>query len=146
VIRLLLDVNVVLDVLIDRRPHATQAARLWAEVERGRARGLLPAHGLTTIHYLARRARGPAFARRAVSDLLSVFGVAPVDAAVLARALALSWSDFEDAVCAAAAAAAAACDAIVTRDPRGFRDPPVPVLDPAAALAMIEGARIATKP
>jgi len=56
-----------------------------------------------------------------VGDLLTVFRVAPVDDAVIGRALTLAWRDFEDAVCAAAADAAG-CNAIVTRDPRGFAD------------------------
>jgi hypothetical protein len=53
-----------------------------------------------------------------------------------ARALGLGWPDFEDAVCAAAAEASG-CQAIVTRDPDGFPDSPVPVVDAAGALSWI---------
>ncbi len=59
-----------------------------------------------------------------------------MDGAVVRNALALSWPDFEDAVCAAAAQAKD-CDAIVSRDPAGFPDSPVPVLDPETALAWL---------
>lgn len=134
--KLLLDVNVVLDVLLEREPHSTPAVTLWRAIERGAAVGFLPAHGLTTVWYLARRTRGPAFARRVVEELLSVFRAAAVDAPVLRRALALPLTDFEDAVCAACAVSTA-CDAIVTRDPAGFRNAPIPVLDPASALAWL---------
>ena len=48
----------------------------------------------------------------------------------------LAWSDFEDAVCAASAEASG-CDAIVTRDPDGYPNPPLPVIDPAAALSWL---------
>ena len=136
--KVLLDVNVVLDVLLDRPMHAGPAALLWGAVERGAAIGYLPAHGITTIYYLARRARGRPFARRVVEDLLSVFRTARLDEPVLRRALALSLPDFEDAVCAASAAGAG-CDAIATRDPAGFEKAPLPVLDPAAALAWLAG-------
>jgi hypothetical protein len=61
-----------------------------------------------------------------------------VDEQVLRRALALSWPDFEDAVCVASAVVAG-CDAIATRDPAGFRDAPLPVLDPGAAVAWLAG-------
>ena len=114
--RVLVDLNVVLDVLFDRYPHGHAAVSLWKAVEAGRIEALLPAHGLTTIYYLAARRRDAAFARRVTQDLVAVFGVAPVDRKVVLRALALGWSDFEDAVCAAAAEEAG-CDAIVTRDP-----------------------------
>ena len=134
--RLLIDLNVVLDVLLDRRPHVVAAAKVWEAIETGKPQGLLPAHAFTTIHYLAARARGRAFARRTIDDLLRVFDVAPVNDAVIRRALGLEWPDLEDAVCAAAAVLAG-CDAVVTRDPDGFPDPPLRVVDPATALASL---------
>lgn len=56
----------------------------------------------------------------------------------LLRALAPTWPDFEDSVCAGAAEAAG-CDALVTRDPSGFPDSPLPVVDPLTALALLSG-------
>jgi len=135
---LLLDLNVILDVILDRRPDAHAAAALWGAIEAGQGRGLIPAHGITTIFYLIAKARGGGFARRGVERLISVFGVAPVNEAVVRRALAFAWPDFEDAVCAAAAEASG-CEAIVTRDPSGFPDAPLPVVDPIAALSWLKG-------
>jgi predicted nucleic acid-binding protein len=135
----LVDVNVILDALLDRPPQGEAAARLWAAAERKRVGALVPAHGVTTLFYLVRRAKGAAAARRAVEAVLSAFGVAPVDEAVLRRALSLGWADFEDAVCAAAAEASG-CDLIVTRDPGGLRGSPVPVVDAATALSLLEEA------
>jgi predicted nucleic acid-binding protein len=134
--RLLLDVNIVLDVLLDRKPHAEPAASLWARIERGEAHGFLSAHALTTIHSLAAKARGRVFARDVLEQLLSVFDVATVDETILRRAMELPLKDFEDSVFAACAEATE-CDAVVTRDPSGFRGAPVPVADPATALAWL---------
>ena len=134
--RLLLDLNVFLDVILDRSPDADVAAALWATIERGRGHGMVPAHGVTTIFYLLEKARGAAFAREGVERLIRVFNVAPVDDDVVRRALAFAWPDFEDAVCAAAAEASG-CDALVTRDPDGYPDAPLPVIDPAAALSWL---------
>ncbi|MDP9191969.1 MAG: PIN domain-containing protein [Acidobacteriota bacterium] len=133
---LLVDLNVILDVILDRRPGADSAAALWAAIENGQGRGLIPAHGITTIFYLLEKARGGAFARKGVERLISVFGVAPVNEDVVRRALVLAWPDFEDAVCAAAAEASG-CEAIVTRDPSGYPGSPLPVVDPAAALSWL---------
>ena len=136
--RLLLDLNVVLDVLLDRKPHVAAAAALWGGIERGRAIGFLAAHAFTTVHCLASRARGRRFAQQAVVDLLSVFRVAAVNEGVVRRAADLSWPDFEDAV-SASCAVTAKCYAIVTRDPAGFRGAALPVIDPAAALSLLDG-------
>lgn len=134
--RILFDVNVVLDVLLDRKPHAEASAAVWAAVETGVAEGLLAAHAVTTIHYLVRRETGIAKARRIVSAILKVFPIAPVDGAVIEEALQLSFSDFEDAV-TAAAARRTRCDYIVTRDPKGFRGSPVRTLSPEMALPLL---------
>ncbi len=138
--RVLMDLNLVLDVLIGRVPHVEAAAELWAAIERGEAEGLLAAHNVTTLHYLATRSGGRGFADRCVRDVLSVFGVATVDRAVLERAALLGWPDFEDAVCVAAAEAAG-CALIATRDAEGFRDSPLPALPPRATLAALRSAR-----
>jgi predicted nucleic acid-binding protein len=135
--RLLFDLNVVLDVLFDRTPHVTEAAALWRASKEARIVGLLPAHGFTTIDYLVRHEKGAAFARQTIVDLLSVFHVAAVDDTVIRRAATFNWTDFEDAV-VAAAAEAASCEAIVTRNPSHFPKSPVPVFAPKAAIALIE--------
>jgi predicted nucleic acid-binding protein len=134
--RLLIDVNVVLDVLLERRPHADAASRVWTAVELGRADGLLSAHAVTTIHYLNGRQVSPTVARETTSAILSVFGVAAVDDAVVGEAMALGWPDFEDAV-TAAAARRARCHAIVTRNAADFRRSPVRVLPPEQAAAWL---------
>jgi len=133
--KILVDINVVLDVLLDRKPHAEPSAALWAAIETGMAEGVLAAHAVTTIHYLVRKERGASKARRTVTAILRVFGIAAVDGDVVRQALQFSWPDFEDSI-TASAAQSAGCDAIVTRDPRGFPDSPVRVLTPEAAVAL----------
>ena len=134
--RVLLDVNIVLDVLLDRKPHFTASASVWSAVEAGASEGLLAAHAVTTIHDLVRKERGAARAARTVGSLLRVFGVATVDEAVLRHALELAGPDFEDSV-TVAAASLAGCDLIVTRDPAGFRGSPLRVLTPEEAAPLL---------
>jgi len=132
----LLDTNIVLDVLLDRRPHVEASAAAWAAVETGAVKGMLAAHAVTTIHYLVRKEMANAKAKRIISAILKVFGVAAVDGPVIQEALQLPFSDFEDAV-TAATARTAGCECIVTRDPKGFRGSPVPALTPEAVTPML---------
>jgi predicted nucleic acid-binding protein len=134
--RVLLDVNVVLDVLLDRKPHAEASAAVFAAIETRVAEGLLAAHALMTIHYLIRREMSAAKTRQIINAILKVFGVAAVDGGVIQEAMQLTCSDFENAV-TAAAARTANCDYIVTRDPRGFRGSPVRSLTPEAAAPLL---------
>lgn len=91
----------------------------------------MPAHRVTSLFYILEKPRGAAFAREGVERLVGVFSVAPVNDDVIKRALTLAWPDFafEDAACAAAAEGSNG-DALVTRDPQGYPDPPLPVIDP----------------
>jgi predicted nucleic acid-binding protein len=134
--RILFDTNVVLDVLLDRQPYVEASAAAWAAVETGASEGMLAAHAVTTIHCLVRKEMGNIKARRIVSAILRVFGVATVDSAVVQEALQLPFSDFEDAV-TAAAARLAGCECIVTRDPKGFRGSPVRSLTPEALTPLL---------
>ncbi|TAK13118.1 MAG: PIN domain-containing protein [Acidobacteria bacterium] len=133
---MLIDVNVILDVLLDRAPHVAASSAVWSAVEEGIVDGLLSAHAVTTIHFLNARAVGPKVARKTTDAILSVFGVATVDEGVVRSANALGWKDFEDAV-TAASAQRARCAAIVTRNPRDFAGSPVPVMTPGEAAAWL---------
>jgi predicted nucleic acid-binding protein len=141
--RVLVDVNVILDVLLSRTPHAAASKAIWAAIELRRAEGFIAAHAVTTIDYLMRKELGAAGSRRALRMLLRVFSVAPVDRAIIQSALDGDGPDFEDSV-TAAAAAAAGCDLIVTRDPKGFRACPVPVFTPEAAAPLIRRLGVVT--
>jgi predicted nucleic acid-binding protein len=134
--RVLVDTNIVLDVLLDRLPHAAASAGVWKAIENGAAEGYLAAHAVTTIEYIVGRELSRTATRRILSRILRVFRVAAVDHAVIQDALQSRTTDFEDAV-SAAAARAAGCGWIVTRDPKGFAGSTPHAVTPEAALALI---------
>lgn len=134
--RVLFDTNVVLDVLLERAPHATAATMLFEHVVRRNLQGLLGATTLTTIHYLAAKAVGTRKASRHIQTLLSLFDVAPVSRAVLTDALALGSTDFEDAVLLEAARHARA-EGLVTRDPAGFKSSRLRIYAPDELLNLL---------
>ena len=135
--RILVDLNVVLDVALERAAHVEPSAALCSAVEAGRVIGLLSAHAFPTYFYVARKDVGSTRARQMVTNLARMFRVAPIDDDVIARSLTLGFADFEDAV-TAAAAEAARCDLIVTRDLRGSAGPPVKAVTPELALASFD--------
>lgn len=50
--RVLFDNSIVLDVLLDRQPHADAAAILMSLVDTGKVEGLLCATTVTKVHFL----------------------------------------------------------------------------------------------
>jgi hypothetical protein len=132
----LLDLNIVLDVILQRQPWFAEASLIWDAHLQGRIRGHLVATSLTNLFYITRRILGTDEARRAVRNCLQTFVVLAVDGPLLRQADALPGTDFEDNL-QLAAAAAIPLDAIVTRDPGGFVGSPVTVLTPAQLLAQL---------
>lgn len=133
----MVDLNVLLDVLHRREPFVADARRLWIRLERREAEGWIAAHCVTTLHYLASRQGGSSTADRVLRGVLGLVRVATVDEPILRTALASGWTDYEDAV-VHTSALACGCDAIVTRDARGFANAQLPVLRPAEAIEIID--------
>jgi len=118
-LRLLLDTNVALDVLLARLPFDVDSTQVMAAVETGLVEGYLCATTITTIHYLTVKAVGRKTAEKHIGALLGIFHIAPVTNVVLSAALGSKAKDFEDAVLLEAARAVSA-HGIVTRNPSGF--------------------------
>ena len=135
--RIALDTNIVLDVLLAREPFATDSAALLARVELGKAVGILSATTLTTIYYLVAKAKGTAAGIVAIHQLLGLCEVAPVNRAVLLSAAASQMRDFEDAVLHDAVLGLQA-DFLVSRDTKDFRNSAIPVLTAREAVQRID--------
>lgn len=138
--RVLLDTNVILDVLLQREPHVTDSAAVLGVVESGLITGLVGATTVTTIYYLLEKALGARRAGKHVETLLSLCDVAPVGEDVLREALALGFPDYEDAVLHEAARRARA-QGIVTRDQAGFARAELPVYTPGELLTTLRHRR-----
>ena len=135
--KILFDTNVVLDVMLDRKPFAEPASELMSLVESRTISGLLCATTVTTIHYLSTRVLGSAKAQNQIRDLTMLFEIAAVNRAVIEDALVSRFSDFEDAVLYQAARHSGA-KAIVTRDVKGFKRSELPVYSPDEMLTALQ--------
>jgi len=135
--RVLIDLNLVLDVLQKREPFYAASAGVLACAETGLVEGLVAAHTLTTLFYLVAKDQSAERARVTLTELLQFLSVAPVDQAAIEQALNLPYPDFEDAVQMMAAVQAGA-QYLVTRNVQDYRAGPLPVLQPAELLALVQ--------
>lgn len=134
--RVLVDLNVIFDLMQHRQPFYDSSAGVLDAVARGEVTGWLAAHSITTLYYIVARTRNRAAAVQAVTTLLESFNVATVNDRVIREALSLGWNDFEDAV-QMAAAAEEGIDYFITRNIKDFQAGPLPVMQPAAFLALL---------
>lgn len=129
--RLLIDINVLLDVAL-QRPGAPASARLLALCGRTHE-GWLAWHSIATLAYLVERQQSDISAKDFIRSILVWADVAKTGRADALAALELPMRDFEDAL---QVAAAMACGAqfIITRNERDFKASPVQALSPDAFL------------
>lgn len=132
--RVLLDTNVVLDVLLRRGQWLADAEAVWRATSRGQLTACITASSLTDIYYISRRLASLSSARQVVRQCLDCLELLPVDGEMLEQAYALHAADFEDAL-QIAAAMRGGLDAIVTRDPKGFSVSQIRVLSPSQLTA-----------
>jgi predicted nucleic acid-binding protein len=133
--RLFIDTNVILDVLTDRQPWVEDSAAVLSLVDIPDVEGLVAAHSVTTLFYLASKHLGRPRTVAVLLDLLDHVTVTPLDQDLLLRALSLGWDDVEDAVQGISAQRAQA-DYLVTRNPSDFPSATVSVVTPRELLAV----------
>jgi len=134
----IIDTNVILDALLSRKPFAKAAVEIFALSEHSEIEAFLCATTVTTIDYFIERSLTEREARNTLRRLLELFDVAPVNRAVLERALAMNMRDYEDAVISAAGELVGA-EAIVTRNIKDFVKCPLRVFQPDEFLAALKG-------
>jgi predicted nucleic acid-binding protein len=125
---------VLIDLALDRHPHAQAAAALIDHCEARPGTAYVAWHSLSNFHSLVTPRRGRRSAREFLSDLGRFVSVAPTTNESLRIACELPLPDFEDAIQVAAALACRA-DVIVTRNLRHFARSPVRAVSPSSLLA-----------
>ena len=132
----LVDTDVLIDLALDREPHAEAAATLFDRLERRVARAFVAWHSISNFYYVVRPVQGRANARQFILDLAEFTDVAPTTTQSLQQAANLNMKDFEDAM---QVAAALACDAevIATRNVKDYLNSPVKAQSPAAIISQL---------
>ncbi|KAA3658741.1 MAG: PIN domain-containing protein [Calditrichaeota bacterium] len=127
--KILFDTNVILDVMLLRKPFYNAAVLLLAEVERNNIDGYICSTTVTTIYYLVAKTKGRKIALLQLGNLLKLFKIAVVDKTCLISALNSKITDYEDAVLHEAASQEK-LDAIVTRNIKDFKQAQLTIYSP----------------
>ena len=125
--KVLIDTNIVLDLLLERQPFAADAKHLFELIDRGQIDGYIAATTITNIFYILRKTHGREVALNAIERLLLELIFCPVDRIVVETALRAGLKDFEDGV-QLACAQLSLVDVIVTRDQKDFAGSSLPIL------------------
>lgn len=135
--KIVLDTNIVLDVLLEREPFASLSINLFNAIEKKIIQGYLCATTITTIDYLLTKSVGKQSAKVYINQLLNLFAIAEVNDVILKAAINSDFSDFEDAVLYHSGVYTDV-DGFVTRNSKDFKTASLPIYGPIELLRIIQ--------
>ena len=127
--KVMLDLNILLDHIQKREPHYQFSSIVISEVLKNKVEGIIPAHALTTLYYLISKYTNKERANERIDWLLEKFDFVGGDKSLFKRARNLQIEDFEDAV-VASLAEDLHCDHIISRNVPDFENFPIPAITP----------------
>jgi predicted nucleic acid-binding protein len=117
--KILIDTNILLDVLVKREPHYLDASKIWTFIREGLLEGYISAISVNNLYYIIKRLQNQSIAEAFVDQLLSDFDVVPLTKEILRQARTRKSRDYEDLI-QYFSAIHAGCELIVTRNKKDF--------------------------
>ena len=132
--KLLIDTNILLDVLLKREPFYYKAVEVLELVQYDNVQEYVSAAAVTDIYYIAYKyLKDKGLVRQLLKKLMGIVSIASVSEKEIEEALELSWNDFEDSV-QYAVALLNEMDGIVTRNPKDYKRADMKVWSPEQVL------------
>lgn len=132
--KILVDTNVILDVLLKREPFYHDGAKVLNLSSKGNVDLFVSASAVTDIYYIANQTiKNRSEIKNLLSRLLKVVSIASVSEDMIKRALELPWKDFEDSV-QYSVALLQEMEGIVTRNPNDYKEAEIDIWMPEELL------------
>jgi len=133
----LIDTNVVVDVLLKRKPFDADAVKILFFSERNFITAYISASAATDIFYLTRKQyQNKEKTYALIKELFGAVKIASVGEDSIKNAMGLYWDDFEDCVQYVTAKDFQA-NYIITRDAKGFKGSDIATISPADFVDLI---------
>lgn len=127
--KILVDTNVLLDVLQNRKPFVDTSLKVFQICEVNQAVGYISAMSIPNLVYIMRKELDQKQIKEVLTKLTAIFKVIDLRKADLFRAADLQFSDYEDAL-QCVCASSIKVDYIVTRNTKDFSNSPIVAITP----------------
>ncbi len=133
--RVLIDTNVLLDVLMERAEFLEHSANVWRRCETTLADGGISALSVANIVYILRKELTPQKTEDIIEKISLIFEIVELTAADIKAAAKMRMPDYEDALQILAARRFKA-DYIISRNCKDFQTDIIPAISPAEFLKL----------
>ncbi len=127
------DTDVILDLLLDRKPFFDHSVTVFSLIETGKLKGYVSALVIWNIYYLLEKYASRKQAREKVAKLRLLLSIIPVDEKLIDLALQSDFKDFEDSI-QYYAAKSKGLRTFLTRNTKDYRTADIAVMTPAESL------------
>lgn len=134
--KILIDTNVILDVLYNRKDFAEDSLKVFKYCETNQITGYISALSIPNIVCIMRKELDSERIKEILTVLTSIFTVVDLRQTDLIKAADLEFSDYEDAV-QSVCASRIKVNYIVTRNIKDFKNSTVPAIKPSELLERI---------
>lgn len=140
--KLLIDTNIVLDVLLKREPFYQDAVKVMNLAQYDDVQEYVSASAVTDIYYIAyKQIKDRKLVLELIKRLLMVVAVAAVSEQEIRNALETGWKDFEDAV-QYSVALLNEMEGLITRNPKDYEQTNINIWSPEQVLKEYENKKL----
>lgn len=133
--KIMIDTNVLLDVLLEREEFLQDSLRVLQFCNTNLVEGHILSLSLANIFYYGRKRFGLPKTYQALNGLRTLLVVDDMSAADCQKAIEMGWRDYEDCI-HCLSAKRNGCDYIVTRNAKDFTNSPIPAVTPTEFLGI----------
>lgn len=133
----LVDTNVLLDLLADRKPYSGHAAILFEFGQREKVKIYVSSISFNNLYYIIKKIQGHKKAIKLLVDIKELVNIVPLDDQIIKDALNSKFKDFEDAIQYYSALTVKNIEGIITRNSKDFKNSELPIFSPEIAVKIL---------
>lgn len=136
--KVLIDTDVILDILFDRKPFSEDAAQILSWCENGKIQAFVTSIMLSNIYYLLRKTAKHEKVIENLKMLLNIVDVITTNKDTVLDALHSEFKDFEDALQNFSAQNSNEIKVIITRNSKDYKTSNLAVMEPETYINLVK--------
>jgi predicted nucleic acid-binding protein len=134
---LFIDTDVIIDFLIDRKPHSREAAIIFTLIEQKKLKGYVSSLTFSNLYYVLKKVESHNKVISKLDSISKMLTILKVDQQTIKDAIASGFSDFEDSIQYNCALDYKKIDVLITRNTKDYKNSEIPVMTPAEYLKTV---------
>jgi predicted nucleic acid-binding protein len=134
---LFIDTDVIIDFLIDRKPHSREAAIIFTLIEQKKIKGYVSSLTFSNLYYVLRKVESHNKVITKLDSISRLLTILKVDQQTIKDAIASGFQDFEDSIQYNCAIDFKKIDVLITRNTKDYKNSEIPVMTPADYLKTV---------